>query len=401
MNVSLYIAKRYLLSKSSNNAINYITIIASLGIVLGAAALFIVLSGFAGLKDFTLQFTSIVDPDFKAETAIGKSFFVTENELSQLDAEDDIISYSKVIEERVIVSFDDKNYPAYIKGVDENYQVVNAIESVIFEGSWLTQNTNQIVVGWGISNSLSFNVLDYGKRIELSIPKPGKGQISSIQQAFSSEKGINVGIFDVNESLNDKYVYSSFVLAQSLLNFKELQVTSLEFKIKEGVDQSSAKNKIETILGDKVIIKNRAQLNDALYKMLNSENLFVYLLLTLVSIILIFNVIGSLIMMILDKKPTLNTLYNLGATLKGIRKIFFFQGITMTILGTIIGLFLGFIIVSLQKAFSLVMITPSLSYPMSVKIENFIIVFLTISILGIIASRIASRRISKKLIQAV
>jgi len=399
MNVSFYIARRYLLSKSSNNAINFMTIITAIGVVLGAASLFIVLSGFAGLKDFTLQFTSIVDPDLKAEATSGKSFLVSQDELNKLNAESDIISFSKVIEERIIVSFNDKNYPAYIKGVDENYQNVNAIESVILNGSWLTQNTTQIVVGWGISSNLSFNVLDYGKRVGLSVPKAGKGQLSSVNDAFNSEKGINVGIFDINEALNNKYVYTSFDLAQRLLSFKNNQISSIEFKIKEGIDKSIVKTKIQNILGDKVVIKNRAQLNDALYKMLNTENLAVYLIFTLVLIIALFNVIGSIIMMILDKKKTLKTLFNLGVTIKDIRKIFFFQGSLMTVIGGIIGLFLAFIIVFLQKTFALIMITPSLPYPVAIKFENFIIVFITIAVLGILASKIASIRITKSLVE--
>jgi len=399
MNVSFYIAKRYLLSKSSNNAINFMTIIAAIGVVLGSASLFIVLSGFAGLKDFTLQFTSIVDPDLKAEASAGKSFWVTEDELSKLNTETDIISFSKVIEERIIVSFDDKNYPAYIKGVDKNYQVVNAIESVVLNGSWLTQNTTQIVVGWGISTNLSFNVLDYGKRVGLSVPKAGKGQLTSINDAFNSEKGINVGIFDINEALNNKYVYTSYDLAQRLLSFQDNQISSIEFKIKEDADENVVKGKIQSILGDKVVIKNRAQLNDALYKMLNTENLAVYLIFTLVLIIALFNVIGSIIMMILDKKKTLKTLFNLGTTLKDIRKIFFFQGSLMTIIGGAIGLLLAFIIVFLQKTFAFVMITPSLPYPVAIKFENFIIVFVTITVLGILASKIASVRITKSLVE--
>src|SRR5690554_3712134 len=159
MNFSLYIAKRYLLSKSSNNAINFITIIAAIGVVLGSASLFIVLSGFAGLKDFTLQFTSIIDPDLKAEASVGKSFLISEDEFSKLNNLESVASYSKIIEERVFISFEDKSYPnAYIKGVDENFEIVNAVDSVIALGSWLTQRTNQIVSGWGIANTLSFGV---------------------------------------------------------------------------------------------------------------------------------------------------------------------------------------------------------------------------------------------------
>src|SRR5690606_15740039 len=160
MNVSLYIAKRYLLSKSSNNAINFITIIAAVGVILGAASLFVVLSGFAGLKDFTLQFSSIVDPDLKAETATGKSFILSDEDISKLDGIEGILSYSKIIEERVIVGFDEKNYLATIKGVDSNFQRVNSIDSVVIHGEWIEQDSNEIVVGWGIQAHSSMGIVD-------------------------------------------------------------------------------------------------------------------------------------------------------------------------------------------------------------------------------------------------
>ncbi|MFD2822567.1 ABC transporter permease [Lacinutrix iliipiscaria] len=400
MNFALYIAKRYLHSKSSNNAINFITIIAAVGIVLGAASLFVVLSGFAGLKDFTLQFTSIVDPDLKAEAHSGKSFVVTEEELSQLNKLEDIVSYSKIIEDRVFIAFDDKNYPnAYIKGVDENYEKVTNIDSVIPLGGWLTQKTNQIVVGWGISSNLSFGVLDYGKRVNLYVPKPGKGQITSANQAYTTFNAVNVGIFDINEELNDKYVYAPFDFAQQLLGYENHQISAIEFKLAKDFDEEKVRTQIQTVLGNKVILKNRAQLNDALYKMLNTEYLAVYLIFTLVLIIALFNVIGSIIMMILDKKKNLNTLFNLGATQKDIRKIFFYQGVLMTLLGGVIGLIIGLALVLLQQTFALIMITPSLAYPVSLKAINFLIVFLTISVLGILASKIASTRITKHLVE--
>jgi lipoprotein-releasing system permease protein len=400
MNFSLYIAKRYLLSKSSNNAINFITIIAAVGVILGAASLFIVLSGFAGLKDFTLQFTSIIDPDLKAEASAGKSFLISEDEFSKLNDLESIASYSKIIEERVFITFEDKSYTnAYIKGVDDNFEIVNVIDSVVVLGSWITQKTNQIVSGWGIANTLSFGVLDYGKRVNLYVPKPGKGQITSEKQAFNTFDAVNVGVFDVNENLNDKYIYAPIDMARALLNYKENEVSAIEFKLKENATEEQAREDITSVLGDKIILKNSAQLNDALYKMLNTENLAVYLIFTLVLIIALFNVIGSIIMMILDKKNTLKTLFNLGATIPNIRNIFFLQGSLMSIVGGLIGLILGCLIVWLQKTFSLIMITPSLPYPVTLKAENLIIVFITISVLGVIASKIASVRISKNLVE--
>src|SRR5690554_741752 len=400
LNFSLYIAKCYLLSKSSNNAINFITIIAAIGVILGSASLFIVLSGFAGLKDFTLQFTSIIDPDLKAEASVGKSFLISEEEFTKLNELESVASYSKIIEEQVFISFEDKSYPnGYIKGVDENFEVVNAVDSVIVLGSWLTQRTNQIVSGWGIANTLSFGVLNYGKRINLYVPKPGKGQITSANQAFNTFDAVNVGVFDVNENLNDKYIYAPIDMARALLNYEENEVTAIEFKLKENVTEAQARKEITSVLGDKIILKNSAQLNDALYKMLNTENLAVYLIFTLVLIIALFNVIGSIIMMILDKKNTLKTLFSLGATISNIRNIFFLQGSLMSLVGGLIGLIIGCLIIWLQQTFSLIMITPSLPYPVTLKAENILIVFVTISVLGILASKIASVRISKNLVE--
>ncbi|WP_338357446.1 ABC transporter permease [Yeosuana marina] len=398
MNFTLYIAKRYLRSKSSNNAINIITIVAAIGIVLGAASLFIVMAGFAGLKDFTLEFTSVVDPDLKAETAIGKSFVLTDEDTQKLKEIKDIALYSKVIEERVAIALDDKNDIVTLKGVDESFGSVTTIDSVIVQGSWIAQDTPQVVVGWGISNNLSLGVLDYSKTLSIYVPKPGKGQITSTKNAFNSVKAVNVGVFDINEKMNDTYIFSSIALAQRLLNYTPNQITGLEFRLVKGADEDAVRSKIKAVLGNRVLIKNRAQLNDALYKMLNTEYLAVYLIFTLVLIIALFNVIGSIIMMILDKKKTLNTLFNLGATIKDIRRIFFLQGSLMTIFGGVIGILIGLIIVILQKSFDLVMITPSLAYPVTIKAENFVIVFLTISILGVLASKIASVRITKSLV---
>jgi lipoprotein-releasing system permease protein len=400
LNFPLYIAKRYVRSKSSNNAINFITIIAVIGVILGAASLFIVLSGFAGLKDFTLQFSSVVDPDLKAVTAKGKSFILTENEAAKLNNLDDIAVFSKIVEERTFIASGDKNVLATVKGVDEQFQNVVNINSVIDRGQWLEQKSRQIVVGWGISNNLSLGILDFTKPINIYVPKPGNGPITSTNNAFNSVQTICTGVFFINEKLNDTYVFSSIDLAQNLLNYQPNQITAIEFKLKEGRDETLAKQHIQSVLGPKVVLKNRAQLNDALYKMLNTEYLAVYLIFTLVLIIAFFNVIGSLIMMMLDKKRSLNTLFNIGVTVRDIRRIFFYQGSLMSIIGGFIGIVVSLIIVMLQKTFSLVMITPTLSYPVTILPENVFIVFITISVLGIIASKIASVRITKSLLEA-
>lgn len=402
MSFPLYIAKRYLRSKSTNNAINFITYIAIAGIIIGAASLFIVLSGFAGLRDFTLQFTTTIDPDLKAETLIGKSFILEPNTLEKLNAINGIASYSKIIEERIIASFDGNKQALFIKGVDANYKKVTIVDSILYQGSWLTDKTNQVIVGNGVSNSLNIGVLDYGKRISLFVPKPGKGQITSLEQAFKQVEAINVGVFVINEKLDESYVFASLELAQELLSFKENQVTNIEFRLKDNADEEEVKSEIKAVLGENITLKNTAQLNDALYKMLNTENLAVYLIFTLILIIAFFNVVGSLIMMMLDKKKSLNTLFNVGATVKDIRRIFFLQGTLMSVFGGLIGLVVSTILVLFQlygPDNMKVMITQSLAYPVSFHAKNLVIVFLTITVLGIIASKIASVRITKEMLK--
>nr|WP_321233901.1 FtsX-like permease family protein [uncultured Psychroserpens sp.] len=399
MNVALYIAKRYLFSKSSNNSINIMTIIAASGTVIAAAALFIVLSGFAGLKTFSLEFSSFVDPDLKVLPAEGKSFTMTKDDSIAIQSIKGIHGYSKTIEERVILEFDNKRQIVTMKGVDENFRQVTAIDSMIYYGNWLERNTDQIVSGGGISNALSYGILDLTRHQKIYVPKPGKGQITSVKGAFNSINAYNVGIFHINEELNNEYIFANIETARYLLNYNDNQISSIEFKLEPDVNQTEVSNQLQIQFGDTVQIKDRAQLNDALYKMLNTENVAVYLIFTLVIIIALFNVIGALIMMILDKKESINTLFNLGTTTEDIRRVFFLQGSLMTIIAGTIGLILGFVIVFLQKQFALIMLTSSLPYPVELKVINFFIVIATIVILGILASKLASQRITKSLVK--
>ena len=210
---------------------------------------------------------------------------------------------------------------------------------------------------------------------------------------------VNIGVFDVNEELNSTYVYTDIVNARYLMDYAKNQVSSIELKLLPNADEKTVRTALLENFDTNVSIKNRAQLNDSLYKMLNTENLVVYLIFTLVIIIALFNVIGALIMMILDKKGSLHTLYNIGATTKDIRRVFFLQGSLMTILGGFIGVLIGFIVVVLQQQFALVMITPSLPYPVKIQIINIFVVLITITILGLIASKIASGRINEQLVR--
>ena len=374
--------------------------IASGGVIIASAALFIVLSVFAGLKDYSLEFSSFVDPDLKLMPKKGKSFLFSEDDLSKLSAVNGIVSYSKIIEERVIIKTENKNLLATLKGVDSNYLKVTNIDSMLAKGNWVSPKKNEVVAGSGIAYNLSFGVFDYLKPLSIYVPKPGKGQLSSIKGAYNSAYVQNVGLFNINEELNNEYVFADINLAKSLLNYRNNQLSALELKLGSNADESEIREALETTFRNRFTIKNREQLNDALFKMLNTENLAIYLIFTLVIIIALFNVIGAIIMMILDKKKSLNTLFNLGTEPKTIKSIFFWQGSLMTIVSGIIGVTIGLLIVFLQQSFELVMLTPELPYPVRLNFLNVLIVLATIFALGVIASRIASQRITKQLIQS-
>ncbi|MFZ4679086.1 MAG: ABC transporter permease [Flavobacterium sp.] len=398
MNFPLYIAKRYLFSKSKNNAINIITGIASIGIIVGTLALFVVLSVFSGLRDFSLSFSNTIDPDLKVNPIQGKSFFISPKQEKEIAAIEGIASYSKVVEERVLFFFDGKEQVTYLKGVDVNYTKINSVSKNLFNGKWLRYKTAEVVVGYGITQKLSLGLFDFNNDFEVYVPRKGKAVIESEAEAFNKSVLIPVGIYAISEDLDGKYVFADLTLAQDLLEYKHNQISGVEIKIKHNANEAEIMEKLNLIFQNKVEVKNRAQLNATLYKMLNTENIAVYLIFTLVIIIALFNLIGALIMMILEKKSNLKTLFNLGSEVKYLKKIFLLQGSLLTIIGGIIGLILGIIIVLIQQHFKLVMITESLAYPVVFSIQNMLIVFGTIVALGFISSLIASSRVTKKLL---
>jgi len=400
VNFSLYIARRYLFSKSSNNAINIITIIAAIGVVVGAFSLFVVLSGFAGLKDFSLQFTNVFDSDLKVYPAKGKTLSFPEEQRKKFSAVDGILDFSEVVEERIFLQYKGKNHITFIKGVDSAYERVTIVDSILFYGDWFIPDEHEVVVGLSTIAKLSMGVRDYSEPVDLYVPRPGTGQINLMDpsRAFTKKSVIVSGVYQVNEDLDGKYVCSDIGFARDLLSLESGAVSSIELKLADKASEEAVRNEIESILTDDVIIKNRIQQNDALYKMLNTENMAVYLIFTLVLIIALFNVIGSIIIMILDKRKNITTLYNMGATLKDIRRIFFLQGTLMTVLGGILGVVLGIAAVFIQLKYHVIYITPTLPYPAKLEVINAVVVLGTISVLGILASWIASSRVREKLV---
>lgn len=398
MNFPLYIAKRYLFSKSKNNAINIITGIAAVGIVVGAMALFVVLSVFSGLREFSLSFSNDFDPDLKGTAVTGKFFTLTSQQEQKLTQIPGIASYSKVLEERVLFFFDGKEQVTYLKGVDKKFTQTNVVAQNLVNGKWLKPNTIEVVIGYGISEKLSLGLYDFNNPFEVYVPRKGKGVIESEAEAFNKTRLIPVGIYAISEDLDQKYVFCDLTLAQELLELQSNQLSGIEIKLKPDADEAAVMKAVADLTQNKLQIRNRAQQNATLYKMLNTENIAVYLIFTLVIIIALFNLIGALIMMILDKKSNLKTLHSLGSDIKDLKKIFLLQGSLLSVFGGLLGLVLGIVIVVIQQQFKLVMITESLAYPVVFSIQNVAIVFATIVSLGVVSSWIASSRVSQKLL---
>lgn len=359
--------------------------------------MFVVMSVFGGLRDFSLSFTHEMDPDLKLFPTEGKYIQVPESQFEALQASELFTGIARVVEDRVLFLFKDKQLVAYVKGVDSDYELVSPMHHNLLYGEWLHGNLNDAVVGVGISYQLSMGLFDTENAFHAYAIKPGKGAIDNPQHAFIRKYLNPVGVYTLrNDDLDGKYVYTSLALAQELLSIDSDSYTHIEFSLKPGVTEHQAKEAIQSILPTPVTLKNRMQLNDSLYRMLNTENVVVYLIVTLVVIIALFTIIGAMIMIILEKKNNMKTLSNLGMNLRQIRRVFMIQGLLISCLGGTIGVILGAVVVYFQKEYSLLMIQGDMPYPVSFSYFNLILVLCTILVLGFLASLLASSRVDAK-----
>ena len=397
MKAILFIAWRYVRSKSSQNVINIINRMSIFVLIVGGASLMIVLAGFSGLRTFSMSFSNFFDPDLKIFPKTGKIFSLSPMQETALKESSVVTSYTKVLEERVFLNSRGKNYIAYIKGVDENYPKVNAVDSilVISPKEWLLSE-DYVVVGNIIAETLNLGLFTSTTPLQIIVPKAGKGSITSSSTPYREETVLLSDYYQVTEDLDSKYVFATLSLAQRLTGVQSNEVSAVEIKLSKGVSVTEGKKRLQKVLGDTFVIKDRMALNEDLYKMFQTENLATYLIFTLVLIVALFNLVGAIIMMILDKRKNLYTLFALGMTERQIRSIFFLQGVIVSLLGAIFGVGLGVGIAWLQKTYPMLYINPNaavpIAYPMDIRLLEIVVVFFTIFVLGIIASAIGASR---------
>tara|TARA_B100000886_G_scaffold101048_1_gene67140 strand:+ start:696 stop:1892 length:1197 start_codon:yes stop_codon:yes gene_type:complete len=395
MSYELKIAWRYFFSKSKQTIVNRINSFAFVMVVVTTASLFIVLSAFSGLREFGLSFSNIFDPDYKILPEQGSYFYVSEKVMSKLESIPEIIAVAPEIEKKVYLSFKDKSQIAILKAVSENYTAVSNVDDLVTLGDWLSFKGPEAVVGFGIAGNLSLGIYDYNDFLKITVPNINSGGALN-QSLFTSLPMMVSGLFQINEDLDKKYLFSNLKFGQNLLALKSNEFSSIVLKVIPGVKKTTLTQLIKTHFQTSFRLVSRAEQNEALYRMLNTENLGVYFIFSLVMIIGLFNVIGSLTMMILDKHRQIKILISLGATRKGIYKIFMINGLLICSIGGATGLIFGAFLVFLQSYYPFVFVPgTSIEYPMIFQLKNLIIVIITLLILGTISTAWALKGLSK------
>ncbi len=399
MNLPFFIARRYLISKKSHNIINLISGISMVGVAVGTAALIIVLSVFNGFESVVISLFSVFDPDIEITVNQGKTFHENEIDANKIRALPGVISYTDVVEENALLHYNKQQYLATIKGVDSLYQVKSPIDSLLVTGHMLLQKDSLdfAIPGYGVAYFLNIDMNAPDNLISVFIPKR-KGSITGLpQESFHNDFIRPSAIFSVQQDFDDKYMLVPLRFARRMLDYTD-EVTSIEIRLAKGADVASVQQKIAGIAGPKFRVQNRFQQQEVLYKIMKSEKWAVFLILTFILIVASFNVIGSLTMLILDKKKDISILRSMGAKDAAIKQIFFFEGLLISLTGAAAGLLLGLLVCFLQQKFGLVKLQSGGSfiisaYPVKLIATDFIYVFVTIALIGAAAAWLPVKRI--------
>ena len=401
MKLSLYIAKRYLFAKKSRNAINVISSISVAGVTVGTMALIIVLSVFNGLESLVRSIFNTFDPDLKITPVEGKTFIPDSASLSLLSNINGVACYSLCVEENALLRYGEKQYIATIKGVDENYAQVTGIDSSMWDGEFILrseQGRPYAVPGIGIANFLGMRV-NFITPLNIYVPKRTGGTDLNPEDAFIRNYIFPSGIYQVEQEYDSKYVFIPIDFARELLEYKS-EVTSLEIKFEKDANESAVQKDVVRLFGKGFIVRNKYEQQEIFYKVMRSERIVIFFILTLILIIASFSIIGSLTMLIIEKERDIEILRSLGADNTLIRKIFIFEGWLISIIGAFAGILLGFAICWIQQKFGIVRLqSDSLilnAYPVVMKIKDFIIVPVTVLVIGFWAAWYPVRFLTKK-----
>jgi len=388
--LSSFISKRYFFSKSKWNVVNIISQVASFVLVIAICAFFVVLSVFSGLKNFGLNYSKGFDPDIKISHAKLKHFDLSTLPLNKLAALSEIKTFSKIIEEKVLLANQDKNSYGFLTGVDEKYNSVVEIDSLLVLGRWISQELNDVAVSMEIADNLRLGLFNSEDGLTVLVPstKPNSGLISS---SFRSSFFMPTGVFRSSDEKDLKHVFTSIESARTLLRVGNETVSGIIIKTTGDANNINLSAKIKTLLGNSFLVKTKEELNETYYKMLKAEGLILNLLMGLILIVAMFNTVGAVIILVIEKQENVKTLYKIGATKRQIQSVFFKHGLLLSFSGGLVGLFLGCLIVFLQESYGFVLLSgTSIPYPVSFESQNFFVVILWLVLVSVIGSYLAS-----------
>ena len=390
MNVSLQIARRYLFGKKKTNAINLITAISVLGIRIGTAALILILSVFNGFELLTKKNLDAFNPDFKITAKLGKFFQQDESRLQQLEKLPGIVSFSKTIEEVAHFEYNSRQQIGLVKGVDNYYLETTDLNLAINEGKALFTSDDgaaMAIVGNGVYNTL--NIALSSKLESLRISVPNRRKRGALDRDFKSRSLLVSGVFMIRNERDNQYVIIDYDLAQSLLDLRG-QVSAIEIKANENVGASEMRKSIASIYPEEDFeIMDRLQQDASILKVMNIEKWSSYLIFSFTLILIVFNVIGCLWMIVLDKKKDIAVLQSFGASKDMVRNIFLLEGLMISGLGFLIGLVVAGVFYVLQKTVGIITVPDGFTitnYPMEMELLDVIIILITVIVLGIVAS---------------
>jgi lipoprotein-releasing system permease protein len=401
LNLPLFIALRYLFSKKKQNIINIISGISVAGIIVGTMALVIVLSVFNGFNGLIETFFSNFDPDLKITASRGKMFSPSENRFEEIQNLLGVLHYAEVIEETALLKYGDQQYPAIVKGVPPNYSDYTSIDTLIIDGIFMLQDDgiDYAVVGQGVAYNLGLG-LSFVDPIRIFVPKKGHQASLNPAQSLNFDYIFPAGVFSLLEEIDSKYLIVPYHFASRLFE-SENRVSAVELGIDPGVNSKKLQKEIQGILGDSFHVKNKYQQHDMIFRTIKSEKWASYFILVFILIVASFNMLGSLSMLIIDKKEDLFILRSMGADSKLIRKIFLFEGWLISFFGALIGALLGIFICWLQIRFELVTLPGTGSfvitaYPVKIVLSDIFLILGIVLGIGFIASWYPVRFISDR-----
>ena len=401
MKFALYIARRYLLAKKSHNAINIISGISVVGVAVGAMALVVILSVFNGFDELIKSLFNTFNPDLKITAVEGKTFEADSALLHVVKNQDGVLHVAEVVEENALLRYGDKQYIATIKGVSEDYDQVSNVDKMIVEGKFqLSENGKpKAVVGQGVAYFLSIG-LNFTNPINIYVPRREGGFSFIPQNAFKKKYVFPSGVFSIQQEYDQEYIILPLHFVRDLLDY-ENQVTAFELKLQPGVSSKEIEQSLAENLGSAYNVQNRYEQNELFYKIMKSEKWAIYLILSFILAVASFNIIGSLTMLIIEKKKDIFTLKSLGADDRLIRRIFFVEGWLISIVGAITGILLGAFVCWLQIRYELVQLHGSGSfvinaYPVNIQFPDLILVLGIVLAIGLIAAWIPAHYITRR-----